>query len=232
MTRLDEARPARPAAGARGGRDVVPRQGPALVRRRRARPGAVAAQRGRLTQIVLLAALLAVAFGVGSGWLSGQVASGAAVSATVVGVVLSGGPLWRLHFGPVLTWALRRTRSALGPAHPARHARAAAAAVLQRGHVHQHRGVAGRVVVARRGAVDHRAAVRRARRALPRRRGCRRRSTACSGRSTTTHDGAALRRAVDGHPGRGGLRTPCSRTSPRSSATALPLRSAGCSGST
>jgi hypothetical protein len=70
--------------------------------------------RGRLTQIVLLAALLAVAFGVGSGWLSGQASSGAAVSATVVGLVLFGWSLWRLRFGPVLVWALRRTRSQLG----------------------------------------------------------------------------------------------------------------------
>ena len=36
--------------------------------------------RGRLTQNVLGAALVAVAFGVGSGWLSGQASSGAAVS--------------------------------------------------------------------------------------------------------------------------------------------------------
>lgn len=70
--------------------------------------------RGRLTRAVLVAALLAVAFGVGSGWLSGQASSGAAVSATVVGVVLFGWSLWRLRFGPVLTWALRRTRSQLG----------------------------------------------------------------------------------------------------------------------
>lgn len=70
--------------------------------------------RGRLTQIVLGAALVAVAFGVGSGWLSGQASSGAAVSATVIGLVLFGWSLWRLRFGPVLTWALRRTRSALG----------------------------------------------------------------------------------------------------------------------
>jgi len=71
-------------------------------------------ERGRLTQIVLVTAALAVAFGVGSGWLSGQASSGAAVSATVIGLVLFGWSLWRLRFGPVLAWALRRTRSQLG----------------------------------------------------------------------------------------------------------------------
>jgi hypothetical protein len=70
--------------------------------------------RSRLTRIALLAALLAIAFGVGSGFLLNQPSGGLAVSATVVGLVLFGWALKRLRFGPVLTWALRRTRSQIG----------------------------------------------------------------------------------------------------------------------
>ena len=70
--------------------------------------------RGRLTRIVLLAALVAVAVGVGSGFLLHQPSGGLAVSATVIGLLLFAWSLRRLRFGPVLTWALRRTRSQLG----------------------------------------------------------------------------------------------------------------------
>ena len=68
----------------------------------------------RLTRIVLLAALVAVAVGVGSGFLLHQPSGGLAVSATVIGLLLFAWSLRRLRFGPVLTWALRRTRSQLG----------------------------------------------------------------------------------------------------------------------
>lgn len=70
--------------------------------------------RGRLTRIALLAALLAVAVGVGSGFLLHQPSSGLAVSATVGGLVVFAWAMRRLRFGPVLTWALRRTRSQIG----------------------------------------------------------------------------------------------------------------------
>ena len=70
--------------------------------------------RGRLTRIVLFAALVAVAVGVGSGFLLHQPSGGLAVSTTVIGLLLFAWSLRRLRFGPVLTWALRRTRSQLG----------------------------------------------------------------------------------------------------------------------
>ncbi len=70
--------------------------------------------RGRLTRIALLAALLAVAVGVGSGFLLHQPSGGLAVSATVGGLLVFVWAMRRLRFGPVLMWALRRTRSQIG----------------------------------------------------------------------------------------------------------------------
>lgn len=70
--------------------------------------------RSRLTSVAMVAAAAAVAFGVGSGMLFRQASGGLAVSATVAGLVVFAWALRRLRFGPVLGWALRRTRSQIG----------------------------------------------------------------------------------------------------------------------
>ncbi len=64
---------------------------------------------GRLTRIALIAAVPALALGIGLGLLSGEFSNGLATFATVVGVGVLAWAGWRLRAGTVVRWAAART---------------------------------------------------------------------------------------------------------------------------